>query len=95
MYDLFEERVKEILDLSAKPSSDSKVMSVHDAVERFIRPGMHFHIGHAYLRPNAAVYEICRQFWGKNPAFTISSLGFISNMVLFVYGNLAKKLITT
>ncbi|MDD5711828.1 MAG: hypothetical protein PHY31_03615, partial [Smithellaceae bacterium] len=39
--------------------------------------------------------EICRQLWGKNPAFTISSLGFISNMVLFVYGNLAKKLITT
>ncbi|MDY6796159.1 MAG: hypothetical protein SWK76_12920 [Actinomycetota bacterium] len=44
---------------------------------------------------NAALYEICRRFWGKHPRWTIFSLDFIANMMLFVYGGLTRKLITT
>ncbi|NPV59071.1 MAG: glutaconate CoA-transferase [Actinobacteria bacterium] len=95
MFSSFEERVADKVELAAKEPSGNKVMGLKEAVSSLIRPGMHLHIGHAYMRPNAAVYEICRQFWGKDPRFTVSSLGFIANMVLFVQGGLARKLITT
>ncbi len=95
MFGAFEDRVEDKLELAAKESSDSKVMDLREAVATFVRPGMHLHLGHTYMRPSAAMYEICRQYWGKDPRFVISSLGFIANMVLFVYGRLARKLITT
>ncbi len=95
MFGPFQERVQDKISLAEKPHSENKVMELGEAIDSLVRPGMHLHIGHAYLRPNAAIYEICRRFWGKNPGFTVSSLGFIANMVLLVYGKLVKKLITT
>lgn len=95
MFSSFEERVADKVELAAKEPCGNKVMGLKEAVSSLVRPGMHLHIGHAYMRPNAAVYEICRRFWGKDPRFTVSSLGFIANMVLFVQGGLARKLITT
>lgn len=80
--------------VSALEPDEDKVMDLRSAVERFVRPGMHLHVAHAYLRPNAALYEICRCFWGKSPGFVISSLGFTANMVLLVHGGLARKLVT-
>lgn len=95
MYGVFEDRVADKLALAEKEGPESKVMGLREAVASLVRPGMHLHIGHAYQRPNAALYEICRQHWKKDPRFVISSLGFIANMVLFVYGGLARKIIAT
>ncbi len=95
MFSVFEGRVADKVELAEKEPSESKVMGLKEAISSLVRPGMHLHIGHAYMRPNAAVYEICRRFWGKDPGFTVSSLGFIANMVLLVYGGLARRLITT
>ncbi|MEW6555648.1 MAG: CoA-transferase [Actinomycetota bacterium] len=95
MFDVFSGRVADKLELAAKEGPGSKVMDLQEAVAAFIRPGMHFHVAHAYMRPNAAVYEICRRFWGSDPGFTISALGFIANMVLFVYGGLTHRIITS
>jgi acyl CoA:acetate/3-ketoacid CoA transferase alpha subunit/acyl CoA:acetate/3-ketoacid CoA transferase beta subunit len=95
MFGEFEERVRDKLELAARPSPEDKVMDLRDAVARFVRPGMHLHIAQAYLRPSAAINQVCRQFWDADPGFTLSSLGFIANMVLFVQGNLARRLITT
>ncbi|MEJ5186842.1 MAG: CoA-transferase [Candidatus Geothermincolales bacterium] len=88
------ERADDKEKVSAREPDEDKVMDLRSAVEAFIRPGMHLHVAHAYLRPNAAIYEICRRFWRKQPGFVISSLGFTANMVLLVYGGLASKLIT-
>ena len=95
MFDVFSGRVADKIKLAEKESPGSKVMDLREAVATLIRPGMHFHVAHAYMRPNAAVYEICRRFWDTDPAFTISSLGFIANMVLFVQGGLARRIITS
>ncbi|MDD5666221.1 MAG: hypothetical protein PHS26_02815 [Actinomycetota bacterium] len=95
MFDAFSGRVGDKLEVAARGSAEGKVTDLREAVSDLIRPGMHFHVAHAYMRPNAAVYEICRRFWGRDPGFTISALGFIANMVLFVYGGLARKLITS
>ncbi len=87
--------VGEKIDLSHTNPEKDKVMSLGDAVRQLVRPGMHLHLAQAYLRPSAAINELCRQFWRKDPGFVLSSLGFISSMVLLVYGGLARKLITT
>lgn len=95
LFGAFSERVAEALAIAERETSEDKVKDLRRAVEELVRPGMHLHLGHAYMRPNAALYEICRRFWGKDPGFTVSSLGFIANMVLLVYGGLACRLITT
>jgi acyl CoA:acetate/3-ketoacid CoA transferase alpha subunit/acyl CoA:acetate/3-ketoacid CoA transferase beta subunit len=95
MFGVFEDRVTDKVELAERESSESKVMDLKEAVDSLIRPGMHLHIGHAYMRPNAALYEVCRRFWDKDPQWTISSLGFVANMVLLIYGRLARKIITT
>ncbi len=95
MFGAFTDRVEDKMELSERQCSGSKVMDLKEAVAAFIKPGMHLHVAHAYMRPNAAVYEICRRFWGKDPGFTISALGFIANMVLFVYGGLTRRIITS
>ncbi len=87
--------VNEKIDLSRTNPEVNKVMPLGDAIERLVRPGMHLHLAQAYLRPSAAIYELCRRFWNRDPGFTISSLGFIANMVLPIYGGLARKIITT
>lgn len=96
MFGVFEDRVADKLKLAENEMTAlNKVVELPDAISSLIRPGMHLHIGQSYMRPNAAIYELCRQFWDKEPYFTISSLGFIANMVLLVYGRLAGKIITT
>lgn len=87
--------VREKIDLSQKNPEVSKVMPLGDAIHLLVRPGMHLHLAQAYLRPSAAIYELCRRFWNTDPGFTFSSLGFIANMVLLVYGGLARKIITS
>ncbi len=95
MFGVFDGRVGDKLEVAGKESPQNKVMDLREAVASLVRPGMHFHVAHAYMRPSAAIYEICRRFWGQDTEFVISSLGFVANMVLFVYGGLARKLITT
>lgn len=95
MFGPFEDTVQDKLNLSQKPVTPNRVMTIPEAVKRFIRPGMHLHVTHAPVRSNALIYEICRQFWKKSPDFLISALGFTSTMVLLIYGGLTRRIITT
>lgn len=69
----------------------SKVVSLHDAIKNNVTPGMTLHIS---LQAGAATCELARQFWDKNPAFTL-----IMNMIgghhalSLIHGGLVKKLI--
>lgn len=48
---------------------NDKVLPLGEAVRRHVRPGMtlHFDIG-----PRAAIRSVLRQFWGKDPRFTLA-----------------------
>lgn len=70
----------------------NKVVSLKEAVARLIEPNMTIHAGITHGRPNAIMHEIARQFWGKDPRFFISALGFGYNWVILVRGNLVKKI---
>lgn len=72
-----------------------KVMELSEAVRRFVRPGMSIHHGNGLAFPAAAYYEIARQFWGKDPGFTlVGNSGGAYNFALFVFGDLCRKIIS-
>jgi len=95
MFGDFEDVIRRKVGVSESGMSADKVMPLSEAVERFVRPGMHIHIGHCFARPCAAAREIARQFWRKDPRFTISTLGFTGDLSALFFGGLMKKAIAT
>lgn len=72
----------------------SKVMSLADAVHRFVRPAMSLHFGGAWAFPNAALYEIIRQFYGRDSHFTlIISTGGAASAGPFLAAGMARRAI--
>ena len=72
-----------------------KRMPLPEAVARLVRPGMTIHLNTTHTRAGAAIYEMCRQFRGKDPNWTIASMGVISTVLTLAHFGLAKKFITT
>lgn len=73
----------------------NKVLSLKEAISKFVRPSMVLHIATTHNRPGALIYELIRQYIGKKPNFTISTLGIVSNAIPLVHTGVAKKFITT
>ena len=69
----------------------SKVMPLEDAVRQLVRPGMSLHFSFTHNRAHGAAWEIARQFWGKNPEFTLVATGILEYGIVLVYGGLVKK----
>jgi acyl CoA:acetate/3-ketoacid CoA transferase alpha subunit/acyl CoA:acetate/3-ketoacid CoA transferase beta subunit len=69
----------------------NKVVSLNQAIEEHITPGMTLHVG---LEAGAAARELARTFWGQEAGFTL-----IMNMIgghhalSLIHGRLVKKLI--
>jgi acyl CoA:acetate/3-ketoacid CoA transferase alpha subunit/acyl CoA:acetate/3-ketoacid CoA transferase beta subunit len=69
----------------------NKVVSIKQAIENNITPGMTLHIS---LQAGAATCELARQYWDRQPGFTL-----IMNMIgghhalSLIHGGLVKKLI--
>lgn len=74
-------------------ASRDKVMSLSDAVRRFIRPGQALHLSYGGGRPNAAVAEIIRQYRGQSPNFTVSAHGFVSTQHALLAEGLVGRLV--
>jgi acyl CoA:acetate/3-ketoacid CoA transferase alpha subunit/acyl CoA:acetate/3-ketoacid CoA transferase beta subunit len=72
-----------------------KVLSLGEAVRRFIAPGQTIYVGAAHGRPNALVRELVRQWWGRRPEWTLALTGFGSPWTALVTGGLVRRLITT
>lgn len=72
-----------------------KVVSLADLVRRHVRPGMTLHLSTAHARAHAPVNELMRQFWGRDPGFTIVALGLTGAWTALVHGGLARRLVTS
>lgn len=72
-----------------------KVTTLADAVARFVEPGQTIYLGAAHGRPNALVRELVRQWWGRDPNWTIAATGFGSPWTALVVGELTRRLITS
>lgn len=74
----------------------NKVCDLAEAVRNNIKPDMLLHTCQTGVRwCSAALYEIARQFWGKNPGFTITGISMNHPISVLVHGGLVKKLITS
>lgn len=73
----------------------SKIMPLDEAVRRFVRPGMTVHSGVTHYFSYAGLYELIRQFRGKNPRFTLIALGARIHGICMIRGGMIKKIIST
>ena len=69
-------------------------MSLHDAVARHVEPGDVLHPIVAHTRWTAATREVVRQFWQREPGFTLVMLSLSSLGALFFRGGLVRKVVT-
>src|SRR6266511_4036811 len=71
-----------------------KVSSLQDAVAEHVRPGDALHILVGHTRWTAAASEVVRQWWGRDPGFTLVMLSLSSLGTLFFEGGLVEKVVT-
>ncbi len=95
MLEEYQEIISRRFRLSSTQEEENKVVSLKQAIKDHIRPGMSllFELNQS-IRANAAIYELVRQFNGKDPKFTAIIGGMGSNAIVLVHSRILKKLIT-
>ncbi len=71
---------------------EDKVCSLDEAIRKHVKKGMS--IGFAG-RGGALFEQLVREFWGKNPEFTIINNGITATVLALIHGRLAKKIIAS
>jgi acyl CoA:acetate/3-ketoacid CoA transferase alpha subunit len=71
-----------------------KSATLTDAVARHVHAGDVLHPVVGHTRWTAATREVVRQWWGRDPGFTLAMLSLSSLGALFFRGNLVRKVIT-
>lgn len=73
-----------------------KLTTLREAIVRHIRPGQVIHAGSGWGFPTCLLHEILRQYWGKDPGFTLAAAGAAStNVVPFLRGRLVRRVISS
>src|SRR4051812_4941285 len=82
------------IDMTRADQQVDKRSSLADAVAQHVRAGdvLHPVVGHA--RWSAATREVVRQWWGRDPQFTLVMLSLSSLGALFFRGRLVRSVIT-
>ena len=75
------------------PQNQGKVLTLQEAVERYVKPGMKLHLAAGIGGPSAAICEIIRQFSDKNPEFTLIQSTVTGHALSLVHCKLVKKLV--
>lgn len=94
MLDPFRPLLSDDLQVPLQEGPD-KTLPLPEAIARFIQPGQTLHFATTHNRPGAIVLELIRRFRGKNPGFTISSLGIVGTAVALIHAGLCRKISTT
>jgi acyl CoA:acetate/3-ketoacid CoA transferase alpha subunit/acyl CoA:acetate/3-ketoacid CoA transferase beta subunit len=71
----------------------AKLLDLREAVKRYVKPGMNLHLASGIGGPSAAICEIIRQYWGRNPGFTLIQSTVTGHALNLVHSKLVKKLI--
>src|SRR5512145_1375689 len=73
---------------------EDKVVSLGEAIARYVRPGASIHLAATHSAPGAAILEIARQFHGSKPGFTLIMRGIRDTVSILIHLGLIKKVIT-
>jgi acyl CoA:acetate/3-ketoacid CoA transferase alpha subunit/acyl CoA:acetate/3-ketoacid CoA transferase beta subunit len=80
--------------LSAVPAT-SKVTSLAGAIRESVRPRDAVYLGGSLARPNAAAFELVRQFHGTRPGLTVIAPALANQHAVLVRTGLVAKAITS
>jgi acyl CoA:acetate/3-ketoacid CoA transferase alpha subunit len=89
------EELKAIIDSKFRipvVEGEDKVCPLDEAIRTHVKKGMS--IGFAG-RGGALVNQLVREFWGKDPKFTIINTGVTATVLSLVHGRLARKIISS
>jgi len=75
------------------PKEHGKVLDLKEAVQRYVKPGMKLHLAGGIGGPSAAICELIRQYWGRNPGFTLIQSTVTGHAINLVHCRIANKLI--
>ncbi len=75
-------------------SDDAKLMTVADAVREHVHAGDALHLVVGHSRWSAAAREVVRQWWDRDPGFTLVMLSLSSLGALFFRGGLVERVVT-
>ncbi len=94
-----EERIEKIIrDVFTPPDNEgeSKVVGLKEAISKHLKPGMSIYFPFTTVRgPYSAVYEITRQYYGKDPKFEVLSMDVGGPFLALYATGLIKKTITS
>jgi len=71
---------------------EDKLCPLDEAIRRHVKKGMTIHFAG---RGGALLYQLIKEFWGKEPGFTLVSTGVGGPVLALIQGRLVKKFITT
>ncbi len=72
----------------------SKVVPLREAIATHVQPGDDLHVMCGHTRWTAGATEVIRQWWGRDPGFTLTMLSLSSLGTLFFRGGLVRKVVT-
>ena len=76
-------------------ATTNKVTSLRDAVAEGVKPGDALHLGMTHTRGSAAVWEVLRQFHGRDPGFALLGVQVSSGYAPLVHAGLARAIVTS
>ncbi len=79
--------------MEGKQKDGGKLLSLEEAIKRFVRPGMRLHLAGGIGGPSAAICEIMRQYFGTNPNFKLIQGTVTGHAINLIHCNLVEKLI--
>lgn len=71
-----------------------EILALDEAIGMHVHAGDHLHVGVGHTRWSAAAREVARQWWGRDPGFTLVMLSLSSLGALFFRGGLVRRVIT-
>lgn len=89
----FDDLIDGVLKIKEYEGED-KVVSLGEAIARYIKPGASIHLAATHSAPGAALLEIARRFHGTNPGFTLIMRGIRDTVSILIHLGLVKKVIT-
>jgi len=76
-----------------KREPESKLLSLKEAVRRYVKPGMKLNLAGGIGGPSAAICEIIRQYYNATPGFVLIQGTVSGHAINLLHCNLVKKLI--
>src|SRR5258708_34115648 len=89
----FQDAIRRRLSIPVHEGPD-RTTSLEAAIRQHVPAGATVYLGAAHGRPNPAVRELVRQWWGKTPGFTLATVGLGSPRAALVHGRLGHRRLT-